>query len=220
VSDAALRRATAVALVAGPAFFLLDNLLHPTEFARGKGHEAEQLREIADHATRWQLAHLFGFVAIAGFAVAVLGLAVLVGRSHRRLALWGAALGMAGLFALAGAIALDGFTWGILGDVSDRPGQDDATLATVLDEVQNNGWSQQFYATGGLFLVGMLLLVAGIARARIAPAWAAVVLGVGVVMVGLEIPIVSRPFWLVGAVVFLVGGAAVGGSVYRPQDSG
>jgi hypothetical protein len=220
VSEALLRRATAVALVVGPALLLLDNLLHPKELVRGKGDEAEQLREIADHATRWQLAHLFGFLGIVTFAVAVLGLAVLVGRSRPRLALWGAALAMLGLFAFAGGIALDGFTWGVLGEVSGRPGQDEATLATTLDEVQNSGWSQQFYATAGLFLVGMLVLVAGAGRARLAPAWAIAVFAAGTVMVGLETLFVSRPFWLAGSVVFLVGGAAVGGSVFRPQESG
>jgi hypothetical protein len=36
------------ALVAGPALFYLDNALHPEEFTRG--HEAEQLAEIAGWA--------------------------------------------------------------------------------------------------------------------------------------------------------------------------
>jgi hypothetical protein len=67
----------------------------------------------------------------------VLGLAVLVGRSQPRLALWGGALAMVGLFAFAGGVALDGFTWATLGDVSSRPGADGPTLATALDEVQN-----------------------------------------------------------------------------------
>jgi uncharacterized membrane protein YkgB len=220
VSEALLRRATGVALVVGPALLLLDNLLHPKELVRGKGHEEEQLRLIAENATRWQVAHLFGFLALVVFAVAVLGLAVLVGRSQPRLALWGGVLAMAGLFALAGAIALDGFTWGVLGDVSGRQGVDEATLAKALDEVQNNGWSQQFYATGALFLVGMLLIAVGLARARLAPTWGIVVFGAGIVMVGVETLIVSRPFWIAGSAIFLVGGAAVGGSVFRTEESG
>ena len=220
MSEALLRRATAVALVVGPALLLLDNLLHPKELARGKGDEAEQLRLIADHATRWQLAHLFGFLAIVAFSLAVVGLAVLVGRSQPRLAVWGGVLAMVGLFALAGAIALDGFTWGVLGDVSGRPGQDQATLATALDEVQNDGWSQQFYATGALFLVGMLLLAVGVARARLAPLWAVVTFAAGIVMVGIEVQVVSRPFWIAGAAIFLAGGAGIGGSVFRTKESG
>ena len=109
---------------------------------------------------------------------------------------------------------------GVLGEVSSRPRQDEATLATTLDEVQNSGWSQQFYAPAGLFLIGMLLLVVGVGRARMAPAWAVVVLGIATVMVGLETVIVSKAFWVGGAALFLVGGAAVGGSVNRPQESG
>jgi hypothetical protein len=52
------RVATAAALVAAPAVFLVDNLIHPTELTRD--HEAEQLAEIAASYTSWQLAHVLG----------------------------------------------------------------------------------------------------------------------------------------------------------------
>jgi hypothetical protein len=53
-----------------------------------------------------------------------------------------------------------------------------------------------------------------------APLWAVVVFAAGIVMVGLEVQVVSRPFWLAGAAVFLVGGAGIGGSVFRTKESG
>ena len=56
------RRMTALALVAAPAIFLLDNLIHPKEFARD--NEARQLAEIAEHYDRWQIAHALGFIAM------------------------------------------------------------------------------------------------------------------------------------------------------------
>src|SRR5687767_13025623 len=58
------RRATAAALVAAPLLLVIDNLLHPEELETGKGNEAEQLAEIAEHVDRWQIAHTFGFFAI------------------------------------------------------------------------------------------------------------------------------------------------------------
>src|SRR3954471_8205975 len=135
------RRATAVALVAAPVLLLADNILHPREFKTGGGNEARQLAEIAQHAQRWQLAHVLGFLAILMYVVAVLGLAHIVRRTSPRLGLWGGVLGTAGLMGLAGVIAIDGFTWGALGQVYARPGVDRHTMALALDEVQNSSWS-------------------------------------------------------------------------------
>jgi hypothetical protein len=50
------------ALIAGPALFFLDNLIHPEEL--GRGNEAEQLAVIAADPDRWQIAHLIGFVSV------------------------------------------------------------------------------------------------------------------------------------------------------------
>src|SRR5688572_20459760 len=67
------RRATAAALVIASALFLIDNIIHPTEYERD--NEARQLTEIAAHSDRWQLAHALGFLSIMVFTAAVLGLA-------------------------------------------------------------------------------------------------------------------------------------------------
>jgi len=128
-----LLRVTALALIAGPAVFLIDNLIHPEEL--GCGHEAEQLAAIAAAPDRWQLAHLIGFLALLIFAVAVLGLAAIVDASDRRLALYAGAAAMAGVIGLANA--LDGFTWGVLGEVSGRPGIDASTIETAFAESRN-----------------------------------------------------------------------------------
>jgi hypothetical protein len=72
------RLGTATALIVAPLLFLIDNLIHPKEL--GRGNELEQVLEIADAYTRWQAAHVIGFLAILAFAPAVLGLAFLVRR--------------------------------------------------------------------------------------------------------------------------------------------
>src|SRR5947209_3231378 len=89
------RRLTALALVVGPALFLLDNLLHPKEVARG--HEAQQLDAIGSAYTRWQVAHAVGLLSAVALAIG----------ARRTVPVWAAtALGLGGvLVAIEGLIA-------------------------------------------------------------------------------------------------------------------
>jgi hypothetical protein len=209
------RRATAAALVLAPALFLIDNLLHPKEFARGGYHEVEQLREIADNYTRWQVAHMLGFFAIVVFAAGLLGLAFLVRRRRPSAGLVGGALGIVGLMGLAAAIALDGFTWGVLGHVSTRAG---AGAAQALDEVQNSAWSWQYYGPGLMFAVALVLLGVTAARTGAVPAWAGWLLALGGVVAGTEGIVVSNAYFIVGAAILLAGSGAVGLHIARMSD--
>ena len=202
-----LRQITAGALVLAPALFLLDNILHPKELARG--NEAEQLAEIADAYQRWQAAHAIGFVSVIVFALAVAGLAALIYRIAPRPALAGGALAMAGLMGLAAAITIDGYTWGVLGEVSAQPGADPATVALALKDVQESDWSLIYYLTPLGFILGMLVLIVSAVRVRLAPAWAGALLGLGVLMVGTETAIISNAYFVAGAAVLFAGGASV-----------
>jgi hypothetical protein len=130
------RRFSAAAWVLGPALFLVDNLLHPKEFATG--HESEQLREIAAHYTRWQLAHVLGLGSILLFVPAALALAFLVRRRAPGAGLAGGALALVGAIGFASVIALDGFTWGIVGEASR--GGDPGTAARILHDLQHSQW--------------------------------------------------------------------------------
>ncbi len=213
MTDSALRRLTAAALVVAPALLLVDNLLHPKEFTRG--NEARQLAEIADHYQRWQAAHALGFVALIIFAAATAGLAVLVARRSFRAGLTGGALGIAGLIALGSVIAIDGYTWGILGEISARPDVDQRTVELTLRDVQESDWSLIYYTTPVAFIVGLIVLAVGVARARLAPVWAAAALILGVLMTGTETAIVSNAYFIAGAAVLLAGGAAVAWGLVR-----
>jgi hypothetical protein len=210
------RRATAAALVFAPALLLVDNILHPKEFERG--NEAEQLREIAAHADRWQLAHALGFVAIIVFAAAVLGLAFLVRRRQPRLGLAGGALGIVGLMSLVAAITLDGYTWGVLGEVSGRPGVDPATAETALHEVQESDWSLVYYLPTLAFVAGFVGLAIGAARQRAVAPWAGALLALGGLMAALETSVISNAYFIIASAVLLAGGAAVGAAIARMSD--
>ena len=208
-----LRRVTAAALVAAPSLFLLDNLIHPKEFTRG--NEAEQLAAIADAYTRWQAAHAIGFVAVLGFAVATAGLAALVARRAPRPGLGGGALGIAGLIGLAAVLAIDGYTWGILGEISARPEADAPTVELALTDVQESEWSLVYYVTPLAFILGLIVLCAAAVRQGLIPTWAGALFGLGVVMTGTEVAIVSNAYFIAGAAVLLAGGVAVAAGLMR-----
>jgi hypothetical protein len=207
------RYVTAAAFVVAPALFLADNLLHPKELERG--HEAEQLAEIADAYTRWQLAHALGFLAILVFAVAVVGLAWFVGQRQPRAALAGAALGVAGLLGLAAVVTIDGYTWGVLGEVSVNPKADPATVELALHDVQESTWSYVYYLVPLGFILGMIVLAAAGWRAGLLPAGTAALLGLAVLVVGTETAIVDNAYFIAGAAVFLVAGVAVAAALLR-----
>ena len=209
------RRATGLALILAPAIFLVDNLIHPEEFTRD--HEPQQLAEIADAYTRWQLAHFLGFVAILIFAAAILGLAFLVRRRQPLLGLLGGALGILGLLGLAAVIALDGFAWGVLGEVWSRGG-DKRAIELALNDMQQSEWSLQFYALPLAWIAGLALLAITAARHGAVPLWAGGLFALGAVAVGLEGAIQDNAYFIASAAVLAVGGAALGASILRLQD--
>ncbi len=206
---------TAFALIVGPALFFLDNLIHPEEL--GRGNEAAQLASIGESATTWQVAHLIGFVSLILIVGAILGLGRFVYSTRPRLALAGAWLGVIGSLGLAFAFALDGFTWGTLGELSNRPGLDDSTLAAALDEVQNSAWTLPYYALTVAWLGGMITLCWG-AAPRIGVR-AASLLGFGSLLVALEGVVADNAYFIASSAVFLLGGIDTAISIVRGVSS-
>jgi hypothetical protein len=211
------RRATAAALVVGPLLFLVDNLLHPKEYTRD--HEAQQLTKIGASYTRWQLAHTIGFVALIVFAAAVLGLAFHVRRRRPTLGLVAGALGIVGLLSGAAVFAIDGYTWGVLGEVSTKPGVDQHTLQVTLHEVQQSGWSLVYYLPLVLWIGGVAALAIGAARYTRVPRGAGALLALGALMVGVESAVTSNAYFIASSIVWLLGGIAVGTAVARMTDA-
>ena len=210
------RVGTAAALIVAPLLFLIDNLIHPKEVARG--NELEQVRLIADAYTRWQAAHAIGFLAILAFAPAVLGLAFLVRRRRPGYGLLAGALALAGLLGFAAVIAIDGFAWGIAGELSANSPLGPNGAVEVLKDLQGSEWSLIYYLTPAGFIVGMLMLAIGAARDGAVPIWAGALLALAVLMVGTETAIASNAYFIAGAAVFLAGGVAVALPLLRMSD--
>jgi hypothetical protein len=210
------RLGTAAAFVVAPLLFLVDNVLHPEELSRG--NEIEQVILISDAYTRWQAAHVIGFLAILAFVPAVLGLAFIVRRRQPTLGLLAGGLGLAGLLGLAAVITIDGFAWGIAGELAANSPLGPRGAAEVLSDLQGSEWALPYYLAPLGFIVGMLMLAVGAARQGAVPAPAAALLALAVLMVGTETVIVSNAYFIAGAAVFLVGGLAVAAAVLRISD--
>ena len=210
------RLGTAAALVIAPLLFLVDNLLHPEELTRG--NELEQVAIIAEEYTRWQAAHAIGFVALLAFAPAVLGLAFLVRRRQPGYGLIAGALALAGVLGLAAVITIDGFAWGIAGELSRKPEVGPDGAAAMLKDLQESEWSYIYYLTPLGFIVGVVMLAVGAVRQGAVPAWAGGLLALAVLMVGTETAIVSNAYFIAGAAVLLAGGIAVAAAIAGMTD--
>ena len=210
------RRATAAALVVGPLLFFVDNLLHPKEYTRD--HEAQQLDKIGDAYTRWQLAHTIGFLGLIVFVAAVLGLAFLVRRRRPGLGLAAGALALVGLLGAASVFAIDGYTWGVLGEVASRPGVDQHTVQTALHEVQQSGWSLVYYLPLLGWIAGVAVLAVGASGTQACRRYAGGLLAIGALMVGIESAVTSNAYFIVSSAVWLAGGIAVAIAIAHMSD--
>src|SRR4051812_4967510 len=203
-----MKRITAAALIVAPSIFFVVQLLHPKEYTRG--HEAQQLAKIADSYTRWQFAHFLTFISILLFVFAIVGLAWILALRRPAQGLIGGALGLLGLVSIAGVLALDGFTWGVLGETYARAGVDQATVVAAFKDVQNSEWNLPFYVGSLAWLIGMVVLTVGMIRERLAPAWAGWTFVAGTVMVGIETGVENNVYFIVAGAVLAVGGIGVG----------
>lgn len=205
------------ALIVGPALFFLDNVIHPEEFLRG--NEAQQLAAIAAEADQWQIAHMIGFLSLIVFTAALLGLAYLVRGRSPGLGLAAGAAGVVGLMGLAFAFALDGFTWGVLGEVYGRPGADPATIELALHEIQQSGWAVPYYLLTALWGGAFIALAWGAARVGALAAMPAVLLALGTIAVGLEGVIQDNTYFILSSALLLLGGSWAGFAILRLSDA-
>jgi hypothetical protein len=212
-----MRRITAMAVMASTVLFFVVNLIHPKEFTRD--HEAQQLQTIADHYTRWQVAHFLTFIALLMFVLVVCGLGWILYSRLPGMAIVGSILGLWGLVALGGVLALDGFTWAALGQVSTWTGADKHTLELALHSVQQSHWNLPFYVGGLAWLFGLLILSIGLVRQHLVPAWAGWTFALGVALVGVEAAVENNAYFIVAAAVLAVGGIGVGLALRHDSDS-
>ncbi len=123
-----------------------------------------------------------------------------------------------GLISFAAVISLDGFTWGVLGEVSGRPGVDPATTQTALHEVQQAEWSLVYYLPTLAFIVGFVALAIGAARQGAVPGWTGALLALGGLMAALETVVIDNAYFIIASAMLLAGGAATAAAIARMSD--
>jgi hypothetical protein len=211
-----MKRITAVATIAATVLFFLVNLIHPKEYTRD--HELKQLQEIASHYQRWQLAHFLTLISLLLFVVVVCGFAWLLYSRLDRMAIVGGILGLWGLVCLGGVLAIDGFTWGALGQVTTWPSTSETSLTLALHAVQQSHWNLPFYVGGLSWIVGVLILSIGLLRQGLIPSWAGWVFALGVVLVGIEAAIENNVYFIIASAVLAVGGIGVGVALLNDSE--
>jgi hypothetical protein len=133
--------------------------------------------------------------------------------------LWGGALALLGLVSVTAVLALDGFTWGVLGEVSSRSAGHELVAEQALRDVQQSEWSLQYYVPALAFGAGLAILGIVAARAGAVPPLAGYLLALGAVLVGTEGLIVSNAYYVIGSAVFLAGGVSMAVVIARMSDA-
>jgi hypothetical protein len=164
-------RIAAAGLLLGPLLFTLADLFRRLVEPSGTPTAAQITRAVSQHEATWLAAGLLSMIAAPCFVAGVVGLAVAVGGRGGRLTAVGAALvGFGSIASVAHAVAF--FSPYAL---YDRAGTS-STAMTALDDASES--YPLLVAVIVVFLVGMMLgsiiLLIGLRRARRVPLWSVV----------------------------------------------
>ena len=166
------QRLAAGSLIVAPLVLLAGELLHPP-FQRDP---ARLLAVAAANPGRWYLAHLLSLIGFALLMPAILRLTQLVGQGRAALADVGGTLALLGMLAVSGLLSIDGFgVWQMAQPAADR-----AEMAALLDRILTSPGVLTLYLVSLASAVGLLVLVVGLYRAQLVPAWTAGLVAIGV----------------------------------------
>jgi hypothetical protein len=169
-----IRKAVGATMLLAPLLGLVSAIASPAL----KSGSAAQLAEIARHPDRWYLYALFVTASMWLLVPAIVGLVGLVSERAPRLGLVGGALALLGALVAVGDATTELMYWQM-----GAPSADPAQMAALADRYESAAGSSLVFAVGGLaIVVGLALLAAALWRQRVAPAWAAAAVPVGVVV--------------------------------------
>ena len=213
VSDAHHFRKTVagVCMIAAPLLLLAGMVVHPERVT----DEAGQLAVVAGDMDQWFSAHLLLLGSIVLAVPAVLGLMHMLREREVSYGHLGGGLGLLGLIAIAGVVAIDGFVgWQMAAADADRGAM--VALYERLNETA--GVVIPFYGMSFAFALGLLMLAVGLYRAHAVQSWMAVFLAIGSVLLAIGTPSGSDVLDIVGSAFLFVGLASIGRMVMAETD--
>jgi hypothetical protein len=196
------KTAVGAGLIGAPLLTLVASIASPAI----KSDDAAQLAVIAAHPARFYAFAIFTWAGIMLFVPALLGLMQMTRDRAAGLGNAGGSLALLGALIAGGDAASELVAWQMA-----APGADRAQMVALLHRSDSALGSSLVYTVGGLaFLVGLLLLSAGLRRARAVPTWVAIALPLGAFLNIAGLSGASTGILIVSSVILLVAMGWVG----------
>jgi hypothetical protein len=199
-------------MVLSPLFLLASVIVHP----RSEPEAGAQLAVVAANQGAWYAAHLLALIALVLAIPAVLGFMHMLRERQVAYGHVGGALALLGIVAWTGLMALELVVWQMVkGDA------DPAQMASLLERVtEATGIFVPLFVMGIALALGLIVLAAGLYRARAVPTWSAALLAIGIVVLYVGGALfMSEALAIIGAAILLVGEGAIGMLVLGETDA-
>jgi hypothetical protein len=198
-------------MVLSPLFLLASVIVHP----RTEPEAGGQLAIVAANQDTWYIAHLLALVSLLLAIPVVLGFMHMLREREVAYGHVGGALALLGVVAWTGLIAMEFVVWQMV-----KADADPAQMSALLERVNEaTGIVLPFFVMGIALALGLIVLAAGLYRARAVPTWSAALVAVGIVALYVGVLMMSQPLAIIGAAVLVVGEAAIGMLVLGETDS-
>jgi hypothetical protein len=204
------RQVAGAAMIVVPPVFVLAELLH----ASFQTEAAKQLTAVADNTGRWYAAHALILLALALAVPAFFGLVHILGRGQAGLGHLSIVAFIPGLVALAAIVGMELVLWQMA-----QPGANRDEMVALAQQINENVGIVPVFLVAFLFPLAWLLVGIGLYRARVVPAWTAVLIALSqpIGFVG-ELAGGPKPLAVLAQIVFALGLIPVGMRVLRQSD--
>lgn len=197
------RALTAACAVLGPGLIAAGVLLHPAEV----DDHVRQFDIIAGQSGVWATSHLLVWVGAVLLIPAVLGIMAVLDLRRPALATAGGLLVMAGCVSLASLTVVEQ----ILGEMAVGGGDREQMVALAERFDQSAALNATAQLPGLALVVGILVLVIGLWRSKLAPRPTCIALLAGIAAASA----VGTPVWKLGWVLVFAAFAALAGPIIR-----
>lgn len=205
------RRIAGASMVLAPLMLLISAILQPAL----KSNDAAQLLVITGDLDGWFASQAFALAAVALTVPAVLGLMHMLRERQWVAGTVGGALGLLGLLAVTGTIAINLVAWEMM-----RFGIPIPATAAVLEDAKNTAGMQiPFIILPFALSVGMVVLAIGLGVARAVNPAMALLIGLGGALIVVGYATASVTLVIVAAAVLLIGLGTTGLYVIRETDA-